>query len=118
MKVYKLAIFHYKIGAGVFSLSHPSKWAAGPFYQLIFHMKLSPQIFHQNGLRHTPHIYLMFLLWLIVNLHNGDVWAAAADFLVFDTHSLLVSNYVSAARSALVVSVQSGDGKLIIAIVI
>lgn len=79
--------------------------------------EIVPQISHQNGLQHTPCIYLMSLLWLIVNLHNGDVWAAAADFLVFNTHSLLVSNYVSASHSALVVSVQSGDGKLIIAVI-
>lgn len=40
-----LAIFHYKIRAGVFSLSHPSKEAAGLFYQLILHIKLSPRYF-------------------------------------------------------------------------
>lgn len=95
MKVDILSIFHYKIGAKVFSLSHPSKWAAAVFYQLIFHIKLSPQIFDQNGLQRTPYIYLMSLLWLIVSLHNGEVWAAAANFLVFNTHSIFVSNYVA-----------------------
>lgn len=56
----------------------------------------------------------MSLLWLIVNLHNGGDWVAAANFLGFNTHSIFVSNYVSASLSALGVSVQSSDGKLII----
>ena len=45
MKVYILAIFHYEIGVRVLSLSHPSKEAAGLFYQLILHIKLSPKYF-------------------------------------------------------------------------
>lgn len=45
MKVYILAIFHYKIGARVFSLSHPSEQAAGLFCPLILHIKLSPRYF-------------------------------------------------------------------------
>lgn len=45
IKVYGLAVFPYKIGAKVFSLSHPSKQAAALFSQLIFHIKLSPRYF-------------------------------------------------------------------------
>lgn len=60
----------------------------------------------------THPIYLMSLLWLIVNSHNGEVWVAAANFLVFNTHSIFVSNYISASYSAFVFSVQSTDEKI------
>lgn len=56
----------------------------------------------------------MSLLWLIVNLHNGESGVAAANFLVFNARGVFVSNYVSASLSALVFSEQSSDGKLII----